>query len=243
MYPCASPFLPAPQTGEGELRQDVFSEWGVSERLASCSQHLRGNHHRERERKRWAVRREGPARRRGPLGDGSGWEPPDSPLQPPPQGPAAEGLVRKAFEKRTYSPLWRLGVRQAIGDPAVACVKCPPGKRHLSRMCVRGCGKHRPREDVQPRLIMLAGPSTGGTQPDSTDRSPSAPHVRHRHGRTASPAQEHSGLMLFSQPGAPSSWDAAPCVRPSPAPQWVDLALQDRSRHLNESPIWSGPLS
>lgn len=49
-------------------------------------------------------------------------------------------------------------------ETAVVSVKRPSGKRHLSRVCVRG-------EYVRPRPITLPGPSTGGAQPDSMDRS------------------------------------------------------------------------
>lgn len=53
-------------------------------------------------------------------------------------------------------------------ETAVVSVKCPSGKRHLSRVCVRG-------EYVRPRPITLPGPSTGAVQPNSADRSPVPP--------------------------------------------------------------------
>lgn len=89
--------------------------------------------------------------------------------------PAAEGLLRKAFEKRTYSPLFGglvcvrpLETLRVTVETAVVSVKCPSGKRHLSRVCVQG-------EYVGPRPITLPGPSTGGAQPNSADRSPVPP--------------------------------------------------------------------
>lgn len=139
-------------------------------------------------------------------------------------------------------------------ETAVVSVKRPWGKRHLSRVCVRG-------EYVRPRPITLPGPSTGGAQPDSTDRSPVPPHApSSQTDGFSGPGQ--SDLMPFSRPGtasptsqdsAPpsSSRDTAPCVRPSPAPQllipgtwmghpcgvgpWAEVRLGPASRAVAEA--------
>lgn len=220
---CVAAGLAAPassRTGEGQLRQDAVREWGFHK---GCE--LRPASSTGRERKRRPVRTEGPVRRRDPSGTGAAGS-----LRlasaPAARGPAAEGVGRKASEKRTDAPLLGDSVRVRPWRPC----------RHSREGCrarETSLGQEAPVAHVRPRLVGSTGPGStcsphasrwqglprAGCSPTPQTGLP-RPRGRRRHGRTDGRTDGFSGPDALTSCCSPASQGTAP-PRPAGTPPAV----------------------